>query len=182
MLTLKDCKGDTYEKTLEQLSVELKEEYKRHLYLLQDEQNSADRRTFESILNLAADETELKNSLSPLVELLSVHYDTPAIVLLDEYDSPIHVAYDRGYYQQMIDFIHTFMSMVFKDNPNVLRGVITGILRVSKESLFSGLNNIGVKSILDYSMSTSFGFTQEETALLLSDYELSHQLEAVKEW
>lgn len=182
MLTLKDCKGDTYEKTLEQLSVELKEEYKRHIYLLQDELNPYDRSTFERILQLTADETQLKNALSLLVELLATHHSSPVIVLFDEYDSPIHVAYDHGYYQPMINFIRTFMSTVFKDNPNVLRGIITGILRVSKESLFSGLNNIGVKSILDQTMSTSFGFTQEETALLLSDYELSHQLKAVKEW
>lgn len=109
------------------------------------------------------------------LELLVTHYGTPVIVLL-------YVAYDRGYYQQMIDFTRIFMSTVFKDNSNVLRGIITGILRVSKESLFSGLNDIGVKSILDCSMSTSFGFTQEETALLLSDYGLNDQLEAIKEW
>lgn len=182
MLTLKDCKGDTFEKTLERLSVELNTEYIRHQYLLKDDLNKTHRNTYESILNGTANETQLQNGLSLLVELLSTHYGVPVIVLLDEYDSPIHVAYDRGYYQQMIDFIRTFMSTVFKDNPNVLRGVITGILRVSKESLFSGLNNIGVKSILDRPISTSFGFTQEETALLLSDYELSDQLEAVKEW
>lgn len=182
MLTLKDCKGDTYEKTLERLSVELNAEYIRHQYLLKDDLNKAYRNDYECILNRTASETQLQDGLSLLVELLSTHYGTPVIVLLDEYDSPIHVSYDRGYYQQMIDFIRTFMSAVFKDNPNVLRGVITGILRVSKESLFSGLNNIGVKSILDRPMSTSFGFTQAETELLLSDYELSDQLEAVKQW
>lgn len=182
MLTLKDCKGDTYEKTLEQLSVELKEEYKRHLYLLDDKLNPDDRATFEHILHRTADETRLKNALSLLVELLATHHNKTVIVLLDEYDSPIHVAYDRGYYQQMIDFIRTFMSTVFKDNPNVLRGIITGILRVSKESLFSGLNNIDVNTILDRPMSTCFGFTQDETDLLLDSYGLSHQRQAVKEW
>lgn len=182
MLTLKDCKGDTFDMTLEQLSVELKEEYIRHQYLLQDELNSDSRRTFESILNRSANETQLKNGLSLLVDLLATHYGTSVIVLLDEYDSPIHVAYDRNYYQRMIDFMRTFMSTVFKDNPNVLRGVITGILRVSKESLFSGLNNIDVDSILDVPMSTSFGFTQAETDLFLNDYELSNQCQAVKEW
>lgn len=182
MLTLKDCKGDTYEKTLERLSVELKKEYIRHEYLLQDELNSDNRRTFECLLNRTADEIQLQEGLSLLVELLSSHYGTSVIVLLDEYDSPIHVAYDRGYYQQMIDFIRTFMSTVFKDNPNVLRGIVTGILRVSKESLFSGLNNIDVDSILDIPMSTCFGFTQTETDLLLSDYGLSNQQQAVKEW
>ena len=182
MLSLKDCKGDAFEKTLEQLGVELKEEYKRHQYLLNDELNLSDRRTFECILNQSANEIQLQNGLNLLVNLLATHHSASVIVLLDEYDSPIHVAYDRGYYQQMIDFIRTFMSTVFKDNPNVLRGVITGILRVSMESLFSGLNNIGVKSILDLPMSTSFGFTQEETTVLLSGYGLSQQQEAVKEW
>lgn len=183
MLTLKDCKGDTFEAFLLQLSVELKNEYMRHEYLLQNpKMNPDDRRTYEAILRREAKEDEQGNALALLVSLLSAHYGEPVVVLLDEYDSPVHVAFDRGYYQRMIDFLRLFMGRVFKDNPRVLRGVITGILRVSKESLFSGLNNIGVKSFLDVMMSTSFGFTQEETDQLLADYGMSQYREGVKEW
>lgn len=174
MLTLKDCKGDSFEAVLAQLSFELQKEYMRHEYLLRDQaMNEGQRLTYHHILNRKANEEEMGNALNLLVSLLSAHYEEPAIVLLDEYDSPVHVAFDRGYYQRMIDFIRVFMDRVFKDNPLVLRGVITGILRISKESLFSGLNNIDVNNLLTVTMSTSFGFTQEETDQLLADYGMS---------
>lgn len=183
MVTLKDCKGRTFDGVIEQFGIELQTEYVRHQYLLQNSNmNTGNRRTYEAILDGTATEKQLANALELLVNLLATYHDAPVIVLLDEYDSPVHVAYDHGYYQQMIDFMRLFMGTVFKDNPRVLRGIITGILRVSKESLFSGLNNIGVKSILDVTMSTSFGFTQEETDLLLADYGLAHCREEVKEW
>lgn len=183
MLTLKDCKGDTFEAFLAQLSFELHKEYMRHEYLLEDEaMNESQRLTYEQILNRQANEEEMGNALDLLVSLLSAHYGEPAVVLLDEYDSPVHVAFDRGYYQRMIDFIRVFMGRVFKDNPRVLRGVITGILRVSKESLFSGLNNIDVNNLLTVTMSTSFGFTQKETDQLLADYGMSEYREGVKAW
>ena len=103
-------------------------------------------------------------------------------MLLDEYDTPIHVAFDKGYYETMIGFMRNFMSLVFKDNTSIFRGVITGILRVSKESIFSGLNNIAVFTLLDRQMCTSFGFTQTEVDTILDDYSLSEDKEAVREW
>ena len=106
----------------------------------------------------------------------------PPLVLLDDYDTPIHVAFDKGYYDRMIGFMRNFMSLVFKDNTDIFRGVITGILRVSKESIFSGLNNIAVFSLLDRPVCTSFGFTQEETNTLLNDYSLGDWSDSVKQW
>lgn len=133
-------------------------------------------------MNLEASEMIVRNSLDLLSDLLTKHWGIVPVVLLDEYDSPIHVAYDHGYYETMMNFIRSFMSPVFKDNTDIFRGTITGILRVSKESLFSGLNNIDVDTILDRSFSTDFGFTQEETGQLLEYYEFSACKTEIKEW
>lgn len=181
MLTLKDCKGETFEGVLAQLAFEIKSEYQRHSYLL-DGLLDDDRKQFLCLLNREGSQEMMENSLGLLSKLLAVHWKTPPLVLLDEYDTPVHVAYDNGYYNEMIGFMRNFMSLVFKDNTDIFRGVLTGILRVSKESLFSGLNNIDVFSILDRSMSRSFGFTQEETNRMLADYQLAAYEKEVKDW
>ena len=114
--------------------------------------------------------------------MLTTYWGTPPLVLLDEYDSPIHVAFDKGYYDKMIGFMRNFMSTVFKDNTDIFRGVVTGILRISKESIFSGLNNIAVFTLLDRSICSAFGFTQEETDRFLDDYSQGEHKEDVKTW
>lgn len=182
MLTLKDCKGETFQGVLAQLAYEIKSEYQRHKYLLDDALDDDDRKQFLCLLNREGSQEMMENSLGLLSKLLAVHWGTPPLVLLDEYDTPIHVAYDKGYYDGMIGFMRNFMSLVFKDNTDIFRGVLTGILRVSKESLFSGLNNIDVFSILDRSMNTAFGFTQEETDRMLADYQLMAYEKEVKDW
>ncbi len=182
MITLKDCKGDTFEETLMQIGIQLQQEFERHRYLSDDQLSEINREWFDKIHRLQADSIILQNSLRLLSDLLTAHWGTPPLVLLDEYDTPIHVAFDKGYYDKMIGFMRNLMSTVFKDNTDIFRGVITGILRVSKESIFSGLNNIDVDTILDTPMCTSFGFTQEETDGILDDYSLDDHKEEVKEW
>lgn len=182
LVTLKDCKGKTFEETLEQVSIELKKEFERHDYLLNDNLSEANRRWYIQVMNLEASEVILRNSLDLLSNLLTKHWGISPVVLLDEYDSPIHVAYDHKYYDTMMNFMRGFMSPVFKDNTDIFRGIITGILRISKESLFSGLNNIDVDTILDLPLSTAFGFTQEETDRLLDYYGFSDSKVDVKEW
>ena len=182
LVTLKDCKGDTFEATLSQIKIQMQQEFARHRYLLNDELSELDRLWFNQVLMLQADEVMIQNSLLFLSGLLATHWGTPPLVLLDEYDTPIHVAFDKGYYDRMIGFMRNFMSLVFKDNTDIFRGVITGILRVSKESIFSGLNNIDVDTILELPMCTSFGFTQEETDRMLTDYLLDAQKDEVKNW
>ena len=182
MITLKDCKGDTFEETLMQIGIQLQQEFERHRYLSDDQLSEINREWFDKIHRLQADSIILQNSLRLLSDLLTTHWGTPPLVLLDEYDTPIHVAFDKGYYDKMIGFMRNLMSTVFKDNTDIFRGVITGILRVSKESIFSGLNNIDVDTILDTPMCTSFGFTQEETDGILDDYSLDDHKEEVKEW
>ena len=182
LVTLKDCKGDTFEATLSQIKIQMQQEFDRHRYLLDDDLSELDRQWFSQILMLQADEVMIQNSLLFLSGLLATHWDMPPLVLLDEYDTPIHVAFDKGYYDRMIGFMRNFMSLVFKDNTDIFRGIITGILRVSKESIFSGLNNIAVFSLLDRPVCTAFGFTQEETNTLLTDYSLGDEKDSVKQW
>ena len=181
-ITLKDCKGETFEEVLLMLSSEMQTEYIRHDYLREHirQENYLDQ--FIRLQNRKATPDELAGSMRLLADLLTDYWGMPPLVLLDEYDSPIHVAFDKGYYDRMIGFMHNFMSLVFKDNTDIFRGVITGILRVSKESIFSGLNNIDVDTILETPMCTSFGFTQEETDRMLDDYSLGSHKTEVKEW
>ena len=183
LITLKDCKADTFEQMLDTLGQELQNEFLRHKYLLDDPRTEpvyiSD---FNAILEKRATEVQKQNSLAMLSTMLTTYWGMPPLVLLDEYDTPIHVAFDKGYYDRMIGFMRNFMSLVFKDNTDIFRGVITGILRVSKESIFSGLNNIDVDTILEQSMCTAFGFTQEETDRMLDDYSMGDLKDEVKQW
>ena len=182
LVTLKDCKGDTFEEMLLLLARELQSEFIRHDYLREHIEQKDYLDQFVRLQNRKATPDEMTGSLRLLSELLTSYWGTPPLVLLDEYDTPIHVAFDKGYYDRMIGFMRNFMSLVFKDNTDIFRGVITGILRVSKESIFSGLNNIDVDTILELPMCTSFGFTQEETNQMLTDYLLDAQKDEVKNW
>lgn len=183
MLTLKDCKADRFEDIVEKIASEVQKEFERHDYLVDSSKVKAIYLpNFKALYNKSATQTQLEDSLGLLSELLTAHWGVPPLVLLDEYDTPVHVAYDKGFYDKMIGFMRNFMSLVFKDNTDIFRGVITGILRVSKESLFSGLNNIAVDTILDENRYTSFGFTQEETDGMLVDYGLEAYSDEVKQW
>ncbi|RHO73806.1 hypothetical protein DW083_04665 [Parabacteroides sp. AF48-14] len=183
LVTLKDCKADSFDQFLMMFGQELQNEFLRHKYLLEDPRTEPVYiHDFNAIIEKQATEVQLQNSLLMLSTMLTTHWGMPPLVLLDEYDTPIHVAFDKGYYDRMIGFMRNFMSLVFKDNTDIFRGVITGILRVSKESIFSGLNNIAVFSLLDRPVCTSFGFTQEETNTLLNDYSLGDGADSVKQW
>lgn len=182
LITLKDCKADTFEEMLPLLAQELQAEFIRHDYLREHIRQADYLDQFVRLQNRKATPDEIIGSLKLLSELLTAYWGISPLVLLDEYDTPIHVAFDKGYYDRMIGFMRNFMSKVFKDNTDIFRGVITGILRVSKESIFSGLNNIDVDTILEQPMCTSFGFTQEETDRMLEDYSMSNLKDEVKQW
>ncbi len=183
LVTLKDCKADSFDQFLMMFGQELQNEFFRHKYLLEDPRTEPIYiHDFNAIIEKQATEVQLQNSLLMLSTMLTTHWGMPPLVLLDEYDTPIHIAFDKGYYDRMIGFMRNFMSLVFKDNTDIFRGVITGILRVSQESIFSGLNNIVVYSLLDRPVCTAFGFTQEETNTLLNDYLLGDGTDSVKQW
>jgi hypothetical protein len=127
-------------------------------------------------------EDTMKSSLNTLCILLSKHYNRKVILLIDEYDVPLDKAFQNGYYDEMVALIRNMFSSVLKTNPNLQFAVLTGCLRVSKESIFTGLNNLRVLSITDVSYDEYFGFTDGEVKELLEYYELSEHYDEIKTW
>ncbi|WP_275950252.1 AAA family ATPase [Desulfonema limicola] len=127
-------------------------------------------------------DADYNDALKKLSMYLGRCYNMPVVILIDEYDTPIHAGYAKGYYEEIISFMRNFLSGGLKDNTYLFKGVLTGILRVAKESVFSGLNNLGVYTLLDKEFNTFFGFTEPETANLLKDYDLSNRFNEVSSW
>ena len=127
-------------------------------------------------------QARLETSLQFLSNLLHAYHKKKVIVLIDEYDTPIHAAHLDGYYKKMTAFLRSLLSGVLKDNNKLERGVLTGILRTSKEGIFSGLNNLRVCTLLDEEFSDKFGFTQSEVDIFLFEYGLETQSQSIREW
>ncbi len=181
-LSLRNAKGDNWEDCFDDIKHEIANLFKQHRYLLDSATIYKEELTvFSRILDKTADKSDYKNSLKFLCDLLHRFYNKRVVILLDEYDAPIQSAYGK-YYDKSISFVRALMSGAFKDNINLHKGVITGILRVAKESIFSGLNNIGVYSILKNKFSTSFGFTEEELKQLLSYFQINAPFDDIKAW
>ena len=127
-------------------------------------------------------ENDLRDALYNLSIFLEKHYHQKVIILIDEYDVPLQSAYQHGYYDEMVDFIRSVFSSALKTNDALERGVLTGCLRISKESIFTGLNNFTVRTIMDVEASDCFGFTQKEIDELLKYYNLMDNRQEMKEW
>jgi hypothetical protein len=134
------------------------------------------------ILDGRADTGLYKESMLSLSRMLHEKYGVPPVILIDEYDTPVHAAWQYGYYDDMISFMRGLLSGAFKDNPHIFKGIITGILRVAKESIFSDLNNLGVYTILSKSFSDKFGITPDELEKLFEQYGISDRLEEADSW
>lgn len=164
-LSLKDVKGDNWEDALNLLRMILQELLLEHKELLESPALSkSERDTCREIIDGSADAQTYAAIPKHLSRWLSEHHKTDVVILIDEYDTPIYSAYSRGYYTPMMDFMRAFLGGGLKDNPYLYKGVVTGILRVARESLFSGLNNLAVHSMLDSEYATAFGFTEAEVA------------------
>ncbi|QTA79783.1 AAA ATPase-like domain-containing protein [Desulfonema limicola] len=182
-MTFKDVKHSQWEACFSSIKTAVKKEYSRHRYLLEtDTLYPEDKIYFQNILSSELKETGCDQALYNLSEYLHRHYNEKVMILIDEYDTPIHAAYTSGYYNKLIEFIRNFLSAGLKDNTYLFKGVLTGILRVAKESVFSGLNNLGVYTLLDKEFNTFFGFTEPEAAELLKDYDLSNRYNDVSAW
>ena len=182
-LSLKSAKQPTYALAYMELKKRISEEYKRHRYILQGEILTADEKArFEAISAIMDDDSLYTDALGFLSMCLAKYHGTNTIILIDEYDVPLENAYFRGFYDEMIDFIRSLFESALKTNPYLEKSVITGCLRISKESIFTGLNNLETDSVLHTRFGDSFGFTQEEVEGLLAYYDLSEQLEEVKKW
>ncbi len=181
-LTLKSAKQPTYEMAYACLVDEICKEFERHSYVLQGEMPQRNREIFERVSLGKGSDDEYATAFAFLSECLFKYHKNKAIILIDEYDVPLENAYFRGFYDEMIDFIRSLFESALKTNPYLEKSVITGCLRISKESIFTGLNNLETDSVLHTRFGDSFGFTQEEVEGLLAYYGLSEQLEEVKKW
>ena len=182
-LTLKSAKQDTYALAYMELKKRISEEYKRHKYVLLGETLTTDeKKRFEAVSAVADDDSLYTDALGFLSACLAKYHGNKTIILIDEYDVPLENAYLHGFYDEMIGFIRSLFESALKTNPYLEKGVITGCLRISKESIFTGLNNLEVDSVLHTRYADSFGFTEEEVQAMLAYYDLSAELPEVKQW
>ncbi|MCB1119410.1 MAG: AAA family ATPase [Chlamydiia bacterium] len=182
-LSFKEVKGDSWELCYKKICDVFAEEVKRHLAILSHEAlDPVDLIQLTAIKQTAAQEHVMNNSLKLLSHVLSQYHQQKVIVLIDEYDVPIHNAYLSGFYAQAISFMRTLLGAVLKDNTALHKGVLTGALRIAKESIFTDLNNVSTYSVLNKQYSSYFGFTEKEVTALLETYHLSSMLDDVKKW
>ena len=180
-LSFKDVKCDTWDKTYDLIAKLIRAEYKRHSELLgSDRITNADQ--YQKIYHDQASENDYMMSLMYLTQMLDEHHGIAPIVIIDEYDIPIQQGHMCGYYDQIITFMRNLFSGCLKDNKHLSYGFLTGILRVAKESIFSGLNNLCVNSILDEPYSEYFGFTAEEVHDLARYYGAEDKFNEICDW
>ena len=179
-LSLKDIKERTWEECKKEIKKWLSDLYDKY-HFLRDSFNQRDLKYFEDIW-LGKEEGSYSNALKDLSKYLCRYYQKKVVILIDEYDTPIVSAYENGYYEEAISFFRNLYSAALKDNEYLQVGVMTGILRVAKEGIFSGLNNLAVYGILDEKYSSSFGLTEKEVEKALHYYEMEYNLPEVKEW
>ncbi len=182
-ITFKDIKFNTWEETFLAIRDLFAEECKRHIELINsDKINIYDKRILEKLNSSNVTEVELSQALLNLSKMLYQHYDIEPIIILDEYDTPIGQGHIKGFYEQIIMFMRNLFSGGLKDNKYLSYGFLTGILRVAKESIFSGLNNLKIYSILDNDYSKYFGFTKKEVKQMLKYYKAEDKFEEVCSW
>ena len=182
-ITFKDVKFNTWAETLASVKDLLSKEARRHPELQDsDKCDSYDIKSFNALLSGDATEVELSNALLNLSQMLHKHHGIAPIIIIDEYDTPIQQGYSCGFYDQVILFMRNLFSGGLKDNKHLSYGFLTGILRVAKESIFSGLNNLKINSILDEKYSEYFGFTPEEVKKMVDYYGAGDQYTEICEW
>ena len=182
-LSLKNIDGLTFSTAYQQLAYEIGLLFEKHKYLLTDEKiGPAEKELFERLKNRSASEVEVSRSLQFLLQLMTQHYGKSAILLLDEYDVPLAKASSNGYYKEMLEIIRAIMITALKDNPSLCFAVITGCLRISKESIFTGINNFVSDTITDSHLDEYFGFTQKDVDQLLADTDAQDHADDIKNW
>lgn len=187
-LTFKDTKATTILSCIDKIRTVLAEEYQRHSYLINSNNlTSNEKEQFLQIvdnkLNLTEEQNILEDSLYNLCKALTKHHGKKVILLMDEYDTPVHEGYFYNYHKEILAFLRNFLSKVLKDNEQYLeRAFLTGILKIAKESIFSGLNNVKAYTLLDEEFADKFGLTGDEVKQLLHDYSCSDYYKKVKEW
>jgi len=182
-ITFKDVKNETFDKSLKKISKLILGALQQHDYLLNwDKSSILASQVFESIINKKAEIDDYEDSIKILSEELERYHNKKVIILIDEYDTPIHSGYINNFYKEIIGFMRNLLSGALKDNSSLFKGVVTGTLRISKESIFTGLNNLGVFTLLKKRFNTCFGFTEKDVQKLLNDFNLSDQHSTIVKW
>ncbi|MDE5582786.1 MAG: AAA family ATPase [Ruminococcus sp.] len=182
-ISLKSMKQASYELALNEFKKIISGEFRRHKEILKSDMIfESDKEEFLYICNRRGGYSVYNTALKFLSDLLSEIYGKNVIVLIDEYDVPLENAYFNGFYKEMTDLIRSVFESVLKTNNSLEFGVLTGCLRISKESIFTGLNNLNVYSVTDNAFSQYFGFTEQEVKQLADYYGLSDCFETIKNW
>jgi hypothetical protein len=180
-ITFKNRKHINYKEFVEGMIVLIFNLYREYEFLLEsDKLTDLDKRKYKKVLNENINLAELQNSINDLVYYLNKHYRKRVMLFIDEYDVPIQEAYIRGYYDDMIILIRNLLTSVLKDNRYLEKAMITGILRVAKESIFSGLNNLQVNTILGLKFTDKFGFMEDELKEVLTYYNVQDKSDDIK--
>lgn len=182
-ISLKEMKSLTFDAQISSFSNVIYELLEKNLEILSSDQLSdTTKDILNKLHNRSSSVEDLKISLRVITNALYTYYQQKVIVLIDEYDVPLQAAYQNNYYEEMVEFLRSVFSSALKTNDALEKGVMTGCLRISKESIFTGLNNFTAYSVLNNISSESFGFTESEVKKLLKDYNLSEKMDEVKKW
>ena len=182
-LTFKDVKFNTWAETFSAVRDIFAKETQRHEELrTSDRCDEYDERKYARLAEGNVTEVELSSALADLSAMLHKHYGIAPVIIIDEYDTPIQQGYMKGYYEEIILFMRNLFSGGFKDNRHLAFGFLTGILRVAKESIFSGMNNLSINSVLDHKYSAYFGFTPDEVREMAAYYGASDKYDEICEW
>ena len=194
-LSLKSAKQPNFREAALQLRDEIVSEFNRHIYVKDSDALTEEEAKQFNELSVTRKRDELRNekdfgeeigryatALKTLSVCLKKHHDKNVIILIDEYDVPLENAYYEGFYKEMVGFIRSLFESALKTNDALEFGVVTGCLRISKESIFTGLNHLKINSVMDDTFSEGFGFTEQETECMLIDYGLEANIPEVKEW
>ena len=180
-ISLKDLKEDTWGECLESIKDIMYKIFNEYNFL-REKLNVVEKRQFDKIWEITGNERNFKTSLLDLSNYLNKYYGEKVIILIDEYDAPIINAFDKGYYNEAINFFQTFYSSALKTNNSLKYGILTGITRIIKEGIFSGLNNLYVNTILSKDYSEYFGLLESEVIEMLEYFDMKYKIEEVREW
>lgn len=180
-LSMKGISSSNFEDALDKIMDKIISVYEDYSYIL-DKLDERSRKRYDAILDGNINRAQLESSLLFLTKLLYKYYNQKVVVLIDEYDYPIMSSYEKGYYEEMRDFLKAFYGDVLKTNEYLQMGVLTGIIRVAQAGIFSDLNNFKSFTVLEEKYSTSFGLVEEEVKAMLDYYEIGYEMPEVKKW
>ena len=181
-LTLKDCKASIYKQFIINYKEIISQIYRKYTHILESELIEANDKEYFLRCQSGKEEERLELALSKLSNMLEIYYHQKVIILMDEYDAPLLGSYAYNFYDDCIKLMRKVFSSTFKSNSSLKKGVITGILRNSKEGMFSDANNIKVYNITDFKFANSFGFTEEDMMDILFEFDLTERYEEIKAW